>query len=163
MMPALRNPGRHAAAALRSVGVTMVLCIAVPCAASPSMEEEVMLSAARTGNVALFRSMIKSGANPGACDDAGNNALVFAVQSSHEDMLREVLGHRVDLDARGSAGITALGIAIIRGATHTVERLLRAGADVNVPDSNGTTPLASAMRLGRLAIANRDYNAGSGL
>ncbi len=49
--------------------------------ASPSLEDEVMLAAAREGNVALFRAMIKAGANAHVRDDSGNNALVFAALS----------------------------------------------------------------------------------
>jgi len=147
--------------ALRNLAaLALALCGFAACA-SPGPEEEVMLSAARAGNVVLFRAMIKAGANVHARDDSGNNALVFAALSDREEMLREVLGHKVELDARGSIGMTALGIATAHNAPQAVERLLRAGADPDRADANGVTPLASALRLGRPSLAARLLAAGA--
>lgn len=120
-----------------------------------------MFSAIRTGNVALFKDIIKAGANITALDDGGNSTLVLAAMSNHEDMVREVLANHPDLDIRGNLGMTALGIATLRGANLEVQRLLAAGADPNVADANGVSPLATALRLGNRALARVFLAAGA--
>jgi ankyrin repeat protein len=129
--------------------------------AQTTAQEDVMFAATRVGNVALFRAMIKAGANITALDDAGNNALVLAATSNHEDMVREVLANHPDLDVRGGLGMTALGIATVRGATLEAQRLLAAGANPDIADANGVSPLASALRLGRGALATSLITAGA--
>lgn len=121
--------------------------------ANPSMEEEVMFSAAKAGNVALFQAMLKAGANANARDAVGNTALIYAALSDHDEMVREVLTHFVDLDVRGGTGMTALGIEAAHGSPLAVLRLLHAGANPSAPDAFGVTPLASALRLGRGPLA----------
>ncbi|HYA65207.1 MAG TPA: ankyrin repeat domain-containing protein, partial [Burkholderiaceae bacterium] len=106
----------HCASKWRWAALVGVL-LAVAAGARTSPEEDVLRSAARAGNVALFRAMIKAGANFNARDASGNNALVFAALSDHDDMVREVLTHKIDLNVRGYVGMTALGIATAHNAT----------------------------------------------
>lgn len=120
-----------------------------------------MLSAAKAANVALYREIFKQGANYGAGDESENNAVVFAALSDREDMLREVLTHKIDLAARGGLGMSTLGTATVHSSLQALERLLRAGADPDVADSSGVTPLASTLRLGRPQLATRLLAAGA--
>jgi Ankyrin repeats (many copies) len=112
--------------------------------AVPVPENEMALAAARQGNLPLWRDMLKLGATPLARDAGGNTALVMAVLSEREDMLREVLNHDVDLNAVGGGGMTALSVATTRGHVALVRRLLAAGARPDVADATGATPLAVA-------------------
>jgi ankyrin repeat protein len=138
---------------LRMSGLgTVLLMITSLAQGQPVPENDMALAAARQGNLALWREMLKLGASPQAVDAGGNGALVLAVLSEREEMLREVLTHRVDLDRLGNIGMTALGVAATRGHAGTVQRLLKAGARPDVADATGTTPLAIAARQGRADI-----------
>ncbi|MBV8211041.1 MAG: ankyrin repeat domain-containing protein [Burkholderiaceae bacterium] len=124
-------------------------------------QEDMMLAAARDGNVPLFRQMIQYGASPYAQDASGNNAVVFAVEGDHEAILREVLRRKIDTNVRGSLGLSPLGMAVLRGNEQAAQRLLAAGADPDLADANGITPLASAVRLGYDDLARLLLRAGS--
>lgn len=45
------------------------------------------------------------------------------------------------LNAKGSGGQTPLMSAVLSGKTKSVEFLLKAGADVNIPEQDGYTPM----------------------
>ena len=145
----------------KSVATLFFSLIVSAAGATPTPQEEVMLSAAKAGNVALYRAMLRDGANYGARDDSGKNAVVIAALSDRDEMLRKVLTHKIDLDARESLGMTALAIATAHNALHAVDRLLRAGANPDIADASGVTPLASALRLGRPQLATRLLAAGA--
>ena len=151
--PRLFRPGSPVIPRLALVVAALAFGPAMPATAKPTMEEDVMFSAARAGNISLFLAMVKAGANPTARDAGGNTALILAAQSDQPDMVREALSHSVDIDACGSLGMTALDIAAAHGAARSVERLLKAGADPSKPDRAGRSPLASALRGSHDAIA----------
>ncbi|HTD12871.1 MAG TPA: ankyrin repeat domain-containing protein [Steroidobacteraceae bacterium] len=60
---------------------------------------------------------------------------------------------QADIDARDSAGRTALMIATLHGEADAVAALLAYGADPNAADANGTTPLQAATAGDHPAIA----------
>jgi ankyrin repeat protein len=73
--------------------------------------------------------------------------------------VRRLLATEIDVDHVNRLGWTALLEAIILGEggrahTDTVRLLVDAGADVNLPDKDGTTPLAHA-RQRRFAAIER--------
>lgn len=53
-----------------------------------------------------------------------------------------------DVNARDSAGRTALLVAVLRGQSAAVATLLAHGADPNTADASGVTPLAAALARG---------------
>ncbi len=63
-----------------------------------------------------------------------------------------LLEARIDIDARDSAGRTALMLATLRGQTRAVDALLASGADPNSADAHGTTPLQAALAGNQPAI-----------
>jgi hypothetical protein len=68
-----------------------------------------------------------------------------AAQSGDTRRLEALLDEQIDVDARDSAGRTALMLAVIGGQAQAVDALLARGADPNAADSSGTTPLAAAL------------------
>jgi uncharacterized protein len=58
----------------------------------------------------------------------------------------------VDIDSRDSLGRTALMLATLRGHAEAVDILLDNGADPNVADHRGTTPLQAAKAANAAAI-----------
>jgi hypothetical protein len=68
--------------------------------------------------------------------------------------LRRQLDMHVDVDSRDSLGRTALMLATLRGQAEAVDLLLDNGADPNVADNRGTTPVQVARQANATAIVS---------
>jgi ankyrin repeat protein len=87
-------------------------------------------------------------------------ALRQAAAAGDMDRLLTLLDS-VDVDARDSAGRTALMLAIAAGRTPIVDALLRHGADPNAVDADGQTPLQLAQAAGQNAMLAMLRHAGA--
>lgn len=76
-----------------------------------------------------------------------------AAESGDVAQLRKLLETRVDIDSRDDLGRTALMLATLRGHAQAVDLLLEKGADPNVADNRGVTPLQAAKEGKNAAIA----------
>lgn len=88
----------------------------------------------------------------------GGTALIPAAHHGHVETVKILLGTKIDKDHVNRLGWTALLEAVILGdggAAHTeiVRLLVEAGANVNIADRDGVTPLAHARRRGYGEIA----------
>lgn len=108
--------------------------------------------AAKRGDLRIYKMMLGLGARPHTVDKSGNNAVLMAVYGGNRLILRDLLERRVDVNAKGSIGMTPLGLAVVRGDVDVVKLLLKAGADVNLKDDVGFTPLLAAIDLERMAL-----------
>ena len=126
-------------------------------------------------NAALFRAIynkgieqikesIKAGANLNGYNKEGFTPLVVAVIYDYEDdsfkeeekleIIKLLLEQKnedgslkVDINAKTTKkGNTALLLAVIRGYKYIVEKLIESGADINLKNGKGHTPLALAIR-----------------
>lgn len=79
-------------------------------------------------------------------------SLRAAAEIGDSARLHMLLEARIDIDARDSAGRTALMLATLRGQTRAVDALLASGADPNSADAHGTTPLQAALAGNQPAI-----------
>ena len=66
--------------------------------------------------------------------------------------LQKLLKMPIDIDSRDAQGRTALMLATLRGHAEAVDILLDGGADPNVADNRGTTPLQAAKAANAAAI-----------
>jgi ankyrin repeat protein len=92
-------------------------------------------------------------------------ALIAAAHLGHVDVVRALIDGKAPLDHVNNLGWTALIEAIVLGdggPRHTaiVRALIDAGADPNLPDGYGKTPLALARQLDHEAIAEIIRQAG---
>jgi ankyrin repeat protein len=83
----------------------------------------------------------------------GGTALIPAAHHGHPETVRILLGTAIDKDHINKLGWTALLEAVILGdggPTHTgiVRQLVNAGANVNLADRDGVTPLQHAKQRG---------------
>jgi ankyrin repeat protein len=97
------------------------------------------LSAAiRVGAVALFATMLDSGAV------WAEDSLVDVVQARSHDAAVAMIAKGADVHARSADGTTALHWAIYNDDADLVARLIKAGADVSVTNDYGANPLRQA-------------------
>lgn len=101
----------------------------------------------------LLDLTLASGADVDAKDSYNGTGLIRAAERGYDDIIRRLLDTDIEIDHVNRLGWTALLEAIILGEggrehTRTVRLLVDAGADVNLADESGTTPLAHAHRRG---------------
>ncbi len=93
-------------------------------------------------------------------------ALIAAAHLGHVEVVRALIDGKAPLDHVNNLGWTALIEAIVLGDggprhVSIVLALIDAGADLNLPDGNGNTPLALALRTDREAIVDILRQAGA--
>lgn len=84
------------------------------------------------------------------CTGSGNTPLMEAARSNHcRETFKKLLRFKPDLDTTNSRGETALHMSCAAGNVHDVEDLLERGADFNIKNHLGQTPLhVAAARVG---------------
>ncbi len=100
-----------------------------------------LIRAAGAGHAALVVQLLDAGARADHITHGGMHVLAAAVAARREAIVRTLLNHRVAVDTRIAGGGSALTLACALGEVRIVEALLEAGADANVCDEQGSTPL----------------------
>jgi uncharacterized protein len=120
---------------------------------------------ARTSDVAAAKLLLDKGADPNVKEaQRGQTALMWAAASSQGPMMRELLAHGAEVDARSNTdlmtplvssepraqprppgGMTALLFSSREGCMDCVQALVEHGAKLDLPDPEGVTPLISAI------------------
>jgi len=85
-------------------------------------------------------------------------ALIAAAHLGHAEVVRMLIAARAPLNHVNNLGWTALMESIVLGNggknhTDTLKALVDAGADINIPDRQRTTPLQHARRRGYVGMA----------
>ena len=128
--------------------------------AKDNIRDTPFLYAGAEGRNEILELILASGrANLGDTNRYGGVALIPAAHHAHPDSVRILLATDIDIDHVNNLGWTALIEAVILGDggpvfQEIVGLLVDAGAK-NIPDRDGTTPLAHARRLGYAEIASR--------
>jgi hypothetical protein len=95
----------------------------------------------------------KSASVSGFAAQLPNAALFAAIRSGDAAAVQQALANGADKNAKRN-GTPAITLCVQSGKLNLVQLLAAAGADVNAPDAQGTTPLAHARARGFDAIAN---------
>jgi ankyrin repeat protein len=119
-----------------------------------------------SGNLDLLRLTLANGANVHSLNRFNGTGLIPAAERGHVEIVHELLKTDIKIDHVNRLGWTALLEAIILGDggerhTKIVRLLVEAGADVNLADSAGVTPLAHAKQRGFDAIVKILESAGA--
>ena len=126
-------------------------------------EDVELFWAARFGRVENLRELLQRGTALDSVDLAHGHAALTAAAGSDQAEATAVLldaGADVNLAAQES-GLTPLATAVVEGATACVRHLLAKGADPELPDTDGFTPLMHAALHGRVDSAAALVEAGA--
>ena len=119
--------------------------------AKDAIEDSPYLYAGALGHLEILTMTLKHGADLKSVNRYGGTALIPAAERGHVETVRTLIAAGVEVDHVNRLGWTALLEAIILGdggPSHRkiVDLLIRAGADVNLADGDGVTPLQHARR-----------------
>jgi ankyrin repeat protein len=120
--------------------------------AKDDIEDTPFLYAGAEGRIEVLKMTLPT-ADLKSTNRYGGTALIPAAHHGHVEAVRILLGTAIDKDHVNNLGWTALLEAAILGNggpvhTEVVRLLAEAGANVNIADREGVTPLAHAKRRG---------------
>ena len=147
-----------------------------------SKGQTVLMTAARTGNAAAVKLLIERGADVNARESQlGETALMWAASENHADVVTLLAGRGAEVNGRsaviqfpkdrfGLEGVltilphgnwTPLMYAARDGGVDSARALVKAGADINATDPDGTTALILAIMNAHYDTANAILEAGA--
>jgi uncharacterized protein len=107
--------------------------------------------AALRGYLESARALLAAGADVNLKSANGNTPLHDAVLTNRLELVNLLLAHRADLTRRNDAGLPALAMAAMGGHTDIIAALLYRGANPNITDRQGHTPLHWALEKNQRA------------
>lgn len=119
-----------------------------------NMKNNPFLYAGAEGYIELLKLTIDAGADPAITNRYGGTALIPASEHGYVDVVKLLLDNtNIDINHVNNLGWTALMEAIVLGdggesQQETIKLLIEHGADINIPDSGGITPLQHAEEKG---------------
>jgi ankyrin repeat protein len=120
--------------------------------------ETLLMTAARTGDVATIEALLAAGVDVDAVESrGGQTALMAAAAENNGPAINALIAAGAQRDLREATGeLTALGFAVRAGAVAATKALLTAGADPSATLPDGTSMLM-------LAAINQTYEAAAAL
>lgn len=132
-----------------------------------NIQDSAFLYAGAEGRNDILKAILATGrADLASTNRYGGTALIPAAHHGHPETVKILLRTRIDKDHVNNLGWTALLEAVVLGnggPVHTdiVRMLVKAGANVNIADRDGVTPLGHAARSGYKDIAKILKDAGA--
>jgi ankyrin repeat protein len=111
---------------------------------------DIITIAAVANDVPMLRIALEGGGNPKAVTSRyDGTALIAAAHLGHAEVVRTLIAAKAPLDHVNNLQWTALIESIVlgdggRNHTETLRALVEGGANVNIPDGSGLTPLKLA-------------------
>lgn len=120
-------------------------------------QDSAFLVAGARGRTEVVKLTLAAGANLKSTNRYGGTALIPACHYGHLETVKVLLATAIDIDHVNRLGWTALLEAVILGDggevhTEIVRLLLARGANPNLADREGVSPLAHAKRRGFAAM-----------
>jgi uncharacterized protein len=116
------------------------------------------LLAGAMGRAEIIRAMIPAGPDLSIRNRYGGNALIPACERGHVEAIEVLLTTKIDVNHVNNLGWTCLLEIVILGDggerhRQAAKLVLAAGADPNLADKDGVTPLAHARKNGQAEVA----------
>jgi ankyrin repeat protein len=151
-------------APLRSCIPAVAACVVFLCAASEGKAaDQRVVQAARSGDAATVRALIRQRADVNATEVDGTTALHWAAWAGDADLVTALLRAGASASAANRYGMTPLLVAASNGHAPIVDALLKGGAPAAAAGPEGDTPLMLAARSGSVAAVNLLLEAGAGV
>jgi ankyrin repeat protein len=153
--------GKTAIMSAALAGAGYVDCVETLIAAGADLDllddrgHTVLTSVAAAENYPMFNLLMQAGASTVGLESI---QLIHAASAGNIDRVKALLAANVNLDLDRGA---AIGNAAAAGHTQIVELLIQAGANVNLRDKLGFTPIASAAYAGYREIVQLLIDAGA--
>jgi ankyrin repeat protein len=128
---------------------------------------DIVTIAAVANDVEMLKIALDGGASArNITSRYDGTALIAAAHVGHVEVVKMLIAAKAPLNHVNNLGWTALMESVVLGnggANHTatLRALVEAGADVNIPDRQGATPLQHARRRGYVEMARILENAGA--
>ena len=126
-----------------------------------SRPEDLLLDAARTGNVPALQSLLATGLDVNTANAQGFTALTLATYGNHAEATQFLLAHGANPNVQDVAGNTALMGLAFKGYAQVARLLLQHGADPNRRNATGSTALMFATQYGQPELAQLLREAGA--
>jgi ankyrin repeat protein len=162
-----RTPLHVAAFAGKHAAARALLRLGANANALEAQRYDIITIAAVADDVEMIKIALANGGNAGAITSPyDGTALIAAAHLGHATVVRTLIAAKAPLDHVNNLGWTALIESIVLGNggknhTDTLEALVKAGANVNLADRNGQTPLALAKGRGYTAMVKILEQAGA--
>ncbi len=163
--------GRTAVMTATYAGSSEAVRLLLERGANPNLQDDMLntpfLYAGAEGMLEIAKLTYAAGADPSITNRYGGVAVIPACERGHVEMVRWLLEETtIDVNHVNRLGWTGLLEAIILsdgGPAHQdiVRILVGHGADVNIGDGNGVTPLAHARQRGYTEIVQTLLDAGA--
>ncbi len=101
--------------------------------------------AVEQSNKEMIEVLLNAGADPNAKTEGGRTPLIIAIDNP--DIFQLLLDKKADPNLANGSGETPLMVAVQNGNTDAIERLIKAGANVNAKGSDGTSALTVANNM----------------
>ncbi|KAJ7433961.1 ankyrin repeat-containing domain protein [Mycena galericulata] len=111
--------------------------------------------AAREGNLAVVKSLVKRGESINAITLEGSFPLLIASQRGHLEVVKFLVEKEASIEACTSEGYTSLYVACSFGQLDVVKFLIIRGADIDAPGLDEFTSLMIASQQGHLEVEER--------
>jgi len=117
--------------------------------AQSDIKDSPYLLAGARGYLNILRMTLDHGADLNSTNRYGGTALIPACERGHVETVRELLNTNIDVNHVNNLGWTALLETVILGDggprhVEIVRMLIKAGANLNLADRDGVTPLQHA-------------------
>jgi uncharacterized protein len=116
-----------------------------------SMGRTALMTSAIAGNIEIVRLLLERGADVNTPNAQGGTALVGAIVNSRPEIFHLLLAKRAAVDGYSNNGFPLI-FACVHGRTEFAKVLLERGAQVQVKDEFGRTPLGTARKIKNAAL-----------
>jgi ankyrin repeat protein len=136
----------------RRIAICMIAAVLTAAAATAGAADPPLVEAARKGDQAAVRALLKAKANVNAAEADGTTALHWAARRDDLALIDLLIGGGANVEASNRYGVTPLLLACETGSARVVQALLRAGARPDAALPEGETALMIAARSDKAEI-----------